>query len=76
MAGFFDEGLEHRDLVCKIILLAENPCHATIIILQFMVLSWDSEIGEFFWGETAREKSTKLWGYSAFQKRKRLRYFS
>jgi hypothetical protein len=24
MAGFLDEGLEHQDLVCKIILLAEN----------------------------------------------------
>ncbi len=32
MASIFDERLEHQDLVGKIILLAENPCHATIII--------------------------------------------
>jgi len=26
------------------------------------------KFGNFFGGETAREKSTKLWGYSAFKK--------
>jgi len=33
MTGFFDECLKHRDLVHKVILFAEKPCHATFIIL-------------------------------------------
>ena len=32
VTSLLDKGLEHRDLICKIFLFAEKPCHATLLI--------------------------------------------
>ena len=34
MTSFLNQSFEHRNLICKVVLLTENTCHAAIIVLE------------------------------------------